>query len=119
MIVALFSSVCATDHVLPYSASGPQAAAHNLIGVEWWQWDIHGDIRPREYPIKVVIYWNQTLDQTKKRFPINRERELDFRYVSYPSAIQYLEEKIKEFQGLGLDSSPMQQTLNRIRKAHQ
>lgn len=119
VITALCSSVYAADFVASYSDFGPQATAHDLIGMEWWQWDTHGDNRPREYPIKVIVYWNQSLEETKKRFTVDRGRELDFRYVSYSLAIQYLENTIKELQESGLSTARLQQTLNRIRKAHQ
>jgi hypothetical protein len=58
----LISASDAADHVVPYEAFGPQAIAYKLIGMEWWQWDNHGDSRPRKYPIKVVIYWGQSLE---------------------------------------------------------
>jgi hypothetical protein len=133
VIVASCSTVHAADHIEPYSAFGPQVEAYELIGMEWWQWQHYHCCSPyTEYPIKVVIYWDQTLEQTKKNFPVDRQRKLDFRYVDYFSAINYLEKTIKKLQEWELNPDPdqpegvfsdsiqnLQQTLNRIRKAHQ
>src|SRR5262245_14339203 len=84
----------ASDVVFPYDSFGPPSAAFELIGMDWWQWETHGDSHPREYPIKVVVYWNQTLGQTKKKYPVIREKEQDFRYVEYSAAVAHLEKSI-------------------------
>ena len=77
----------AGEVILPYSAFGPQAAAYELVGMEWWQWDSHGDSRPRHYPIKVVVFWDQTRAQTAKNHPVNQTKLQDFRYAEYAKAI--------------------------------
>jgi hypothetical protein len=86
----------AGEVILPYSAFGPQAAAYKVIGMEWWQWDSHGDRRPRDYPIKIVVFWDQTREDTAKRHPVDREKLEDFRYVEYSKAITHMERTIKE-----------------------
>jgi len=83
--------------VLPYSAFGPPAMSHELIGTEWWQWDSHGDDDPRSSPpVKVVVYWDQSLDKTKEKYPVDRGKELDFRYVEYAAAVSYFEKALME-----------------------
>jgi hypothetical protein len=114
----LISASDAADHVVPYEAFGPQAIAHKLIGMEWWQWDSHGDSRPRKYPIKVVIYWGQSLEATKRRFPVDRSKEQDFRYVEYSAAVNHMQNAIKELEALDLNTSKIHSALDAIRVAH-
>ena len=106
----------AGEVILPYSAFGPQVAAYELIGKEWWQWDSHGDSRPREYPIKVVVFWDQTREDTAKRHPVDRGKFLDFRYVEYSKAVTHMEKTIKEFKVAELDSSPIERGLTQLEK---
>lgn len=90
--------------VLPYSAFGPQAMSHELIGMEWWQWDSQGDDDPRSSPpIKVVVYWDQSLDKTKLQYPVDREKERDFRYVEYSAAVSYFGKVLKELDEMAKD----------------
>ncbi|MGC4071717.1 MAG: hypothetical protein QM760_04240 [Nibricoccus sp.] len=85
----------AADIVLAYSSFGPQVAAHELIGMEWWQWEEHGESHPRDYPIHVAVYWNQTLEQTKQKYPVDRSKEQDYRYVEYSAAVAHLKSTIR------------------------
>jgi hypothetical protein len=114
---ALASVAGAKDRVLPYEAFGPQVVAHELIGMEWWQWDSHGDSEPRKYPIKVVVYWNQSLEETKKRYPVVREKEQDYRYVEYETAKRHLAEKAKDLSQAGLDSARLEEALKLLESA--
>lgn len=110
------SNIRASEAILPYSAFGPQVAAYKLIGMEWWQWDSHGDCEPRDYPIKVVVFWGQTRDETAKRHPVDQVKLLDFRYVEYSKAVEYLESTIKEFKEAKSDATPLERTLTQLRK---
>lgn len=56
IILGLSSLSNAGEKILPYAAFGPQVAAHELIGMEWWQWQAVGGDEDREYPIQVVVY---------------------------------------------------------------
>ena len=109
-------SLRAAEVALPYSAFGPQAAAYELIGMEWWQWDSHGDSKPREYPIKVVVYWNQTKEETEKRYPVDQSKQQDFRYVEYSKGIEYLARTIEDFKEAKLDATTMQRMLAKLKK---
>lgn len=102
--------------ILPYSAFGPQAAAYKVIGMEWWQWDSHGDSRPRDYPIKIVVFWDQTREDTAKRHPVDREKLQDFRYVEYSKAITHMERTINELKESELDASAIERRLLQLKK---
>lgn len=82
--------------VLQYEDFGPPSAAHELIGMDWWQWLDHGDSRPKRYDIKVVVYRNVEQPQVRQLYPSDPSRELDFRYVAYADAMGYLDRMIKE-----------------------
>ena len=113
----------AADLVLPYGAFGPQSLSHELIGWSWWQWQpCGGDDPSREYPIKVVVYWNQTLEQIKKKYPVDEPKEQDYRYVEFSIAVSYLEKSIKDIKDMKLEeiefiASDLERTLNQIRDA--
>lgn len=116
ILVLAADSLRAAEVVLPYSAFGPQTAAYELIGMEWWQWDSHGDSRPREYPIKVVVFWDQTRDETEKRHPVDQSKQQDFRYVEYSKAIEHLAQMIEDFREAKLDATTMQRTLAKLKR---
>lgn len=82
--------------VLDYEDFGPQAIANEVIGSEWWQWQSHGDSRPAEYDIKVIVYRYVDFDNVKKQYPVDPEQKKDFRYLEYKNALSYLDEKINE-----------------------
>ena len=82
--------------VLDYDDFGPQAAAYELLGMDWWQWQSHGESRPQKYDIKVVVYKDVPIDSVKQKYPVVEKESKDYRYVSYDEAIQYLDEMIQE-----------------------
>lgn len=92
------SAVAQTRHtlILDYNEFGPQVEAYELLGMQWWQWQPHGDSRPRKYDIKVVVYKGIDLETVKEKFPVNQLQERDYRYVKYSDALQYLDERIQE-----------------------
>jgi len=100
----------AADMVLPYNAFGPQSASYELIGWPWWQWE-SCNCEGRECAVNVVVYWNQTLEQTKKNYPVDKENKQDFRYVEYSAAIEYFEKLIKEMKEADFDASESKNTL--------
>lgn len=105
------STLWAGEAILPYSAFGPQVASSELIGMEWWQWDTHGDGRDREYPIKVVVYWNQTREEAAKRHPVDQAKLQDFRYVEYSKAVAHMRKVIRDFKESALDAAPIERAL--------
>jgi hypothetical protein len=116
ILVLAAAPLRATDVILPYSAFGPQVAAYELIGMEWWQWDSHGGADDRDYPIKVVVYWDQTQEVTAKRYPVDQAKHQDFRYVEYSKAIEHLEHTIKGFKEAKLDATIMERALAQLKK---
>jgi len=86
-----------TTMVLDYDDFGPQVAAHEALGMAWWQWDTHGDPDPdHPYDIKVVVYRDVSLEQVQELFPVIEEKAQDYRYLPYERAISYLDETILE-----------------------
>jgi len=76
--------------VLSYHEFGPQAAAHGLIGYEWYQWNSHGDSDPaKDDDVRVVVYRGIPLDEVKEMYPVVAG-EQDYRYLGYEAAIDYL-----------------------------
>ncbi|MBK1883439.1 hypothetical protein JIN85_13515 [Luteolibacter pohnpeiensis] len=116
ILVLSVSHVRAGEVVLPYSAFGPQVVAYELIGMEWWQWDSQGDAHDHKYPIKVVVYWDQTQEETAKRHPVDQSKLQDFRYVEYSKAVEHLEASIKDFAVEKLDASAMEKALAILKK---
>ena len=110
------AQIRAAEEILPYSAFGPQVAAYELIGMEWWQWDSHGGENDRDYPIKVVVFWNQTREETAKRNPVDESKLQDFRYVEYNKAVEHLERTIKGCKEAKLDASEMERALAQLKK---
>ncbi len=82
--------------VLKYEDFGPQVIAHEILGMEWWQWSDHGDSRPKEYNILVVVYRNIDLEVVSKLYPLNMDLNHDYRYLKYADAIHYLKDRISE-----------------------
>lgn len=82
--------------ILKYEDFGPQVIAQEVLGMEWWQWNDHGDSRPKKYNILVVVYKNIDLDSVSKLYPVNMESEHDYRYLEHDIAMQYLKDRIRE-----------------------
>jgi hypothetical protein len=100
-LVALLLVGCAHTEVknmvvLDYNDFGPQAAAYELLGMEWWQWQSHGESRPQKYDITVVVYKDVPLDSVKQKYPVVEKESKDYRYVTYDDAIHYLDNMIQE-----------------------
>jgi hypothetical protein len=101
IVLALCASGCVTVSrnmmVLQYHDFGPQAAAYQAIGMEWWQWDNHGDPDPNfQYDVKVVVYRDIPLSQVREAYPVVKSKQQDFRYLAYTDAMAYLNTTIQE-----------------------
>lgn len=70
--------------------------SYEILGFEWWQWQPHGDSRPREYEVRVVVYCNASRDEVARRYPVDRETERDYRYITYEQALSYLDDNIQQ-----------------------
>lgn len=78
--------------VLPYSDFGPQVAAHEVIGFEWYQWQSHGDSRPSgRDDVRVVIYDALSLKRVRQQYPVVEGKRQDYRYLSLRQALKYID----------------------------
>ncbi|ABC30534.1 conserved hypothetical protein [Hahella chejuensis KCTC 2396] len=95
---ATFTSTSTKQRYLDmtYQDFGPPALATDLLGSEWWQWNPHGDPRPRQYDVHVIVYRDITEKEIRKRFPIDEATEKDYRYLPYSTAMTYLNTHIAE-----------------------
>jgi len=82
--------------VLDYDEFGPPSAAFEIIGNDWWQWELHGDSQPKKYNIKVVVFKNTNQELLHKQYPIDQGAEKDFRFIHYDTAMTYLDKMIEE-----------------------
>jgi hypothetical protein len=86
----------AASTVLPYGSFGPQAMSYEVLGFEWWQWQPHGDSRPRKYDVRVVVYCNASTDAVARLYPVDRKAERDYRHITYDRALSFLDENIQQ-----------------------
>lgn len=96
VLVACASQVKQNTVVLNYSDFGPQVIANEMIGMEWWQWQSHGESRPTVYDVKIVVFQNIPLKEVKKLYPVNPDMEKDYRYLKYEKALGFLNAKIDD-----------------------
>ena len=82
--------------VLDYKDFGPQVIASEVIGAEWWQWQSHGDSRPAQYDIKVIVYRDIAFDEVQECYPVDQKNKKDYRYLEYNKALSYLNSKIDD-----------------------
>ncbi len=83
--------------VLAYQDFGPQVIARDVLGMEWWQWQEHGDSDPAtRYDVKVAVYRHVQLDEVKQQHPVLPAQQKDFRYLEHNKALHFLDEKIQE-----------------------
>jgi len=96
LLVACASQVKENTIILNYSDFGPQVIASEIIGMEWWQWQAHGESRPTSYNIKVVVFKNISLKEVNNLYPVNSDTQKDYRYLKYEEALNYLDSKIDD-----------------------
>ncbi len=83
--------------VLKYSDFGPQAMAYEALGYEWFQWEATGGPDPSQaYDVRVVVFKDLPLESVKTKYPMDKAKGQDFRYIGYDQALAYLEKNIKE-----------------------
>lgn len=117
LLLASSLSVQAGSKEFKYDDFGPQVAVHELLGFGWFQWDSHGDEDPRTDPrIKVVVYWNEELEDVKRQYPVDQATFKDFRFLELGRAIEHLENLIPEFESANLSSADLQATLRALKE---
>lgn len=100
-LILAFITSCATNPnpnglILDYSDFGPQVIANEVLGQDWWQWQPHGDSRPTDYEIKVVVYTDTTTENIRAKFPVDPNQNKDYRYLEYENAVEYLDQHIND-----------------------
>ena len=119
LIVFLLSPILsrAGSAIFHYDDFGPQVAVYELIGFQWWQWESHGDPNPSSKPdIRVIIYWDEALDDIKIQYPVDQRKQLDYRYLEYDKAIKHLKNLIQEFENSGMKTDDLRATLDKLKK---
>lgn len=119
LIVFLLSPILsrAGSAIFHYDDFGPQVAVYELIGFQWWQWESHGGPNPSSKPdIRVIIYWDEALDDIKIQYPVDQRKQLDYRYLEYDKAIKHLENLIQEFENSGMKADDLRATLDKLKK---
>ncbi|MCF6337688.1 MAG: hypothetical protein L3J84_07010 [Gammaproteobacteria bacterium] len=96
LLAACANQVKQNTVVLNYSDFGPQVIASEIIGMEWWQWQSHGESRPAVYDVKVVVFQDIPLKEVKRLYPVNPDRQKDYRYLKYEKALDFLNSKIDD-----------------------
>lgn len=87
--------------VLSYSDFGPQAAAYQTIGFEWYQWQSHGDSHPSSHDdVRIVVYDGLSLSQVQQKYPVVESRRQDYRYLSLHQAMAYIDANAHELPSL-------------------
>ncbi len=101
--------------ILNYHDFGPQVTAAPLLGFYWYQWENHGESDPSmAYNIKVVVYRNIPLSEAKKKYPIIKKKQQDYRYVEYAAALMYFDSVIKDLQTK--DASTFLNLINELKR---
>lgn len=111
------SSCLAASAVFDYEDFGPQSAVHELIGSQWYQWKSYGDPDPtNKDKIKVVVYWDESLDEIKAKYPVSPSEKSDYRYLKYSKAVSHLNRLTENFRDSGIKTDSLNSTLERLLK---
>lgn len=81
--------------VFEYADFGPQPMAYPILGSKNLQWEPEVPILIGQGKVYVVVYKGIPVEAVKKSFPSDRSRNLDFRYLQYGEALNYLDAKIE------------------------
>lgn len=97
--------------VLEYDDFGPQVVAHTLVGMDWWQWEGHGDSNPATiYSVRVVVHRGLGAAELAARYPVDPVKKIDHRYVTVERALDWLGENIDELEK---DAAPAKDAADR------
>lgn len=81
--------------VFEYSDFGPQAMAYRLLGPKNLQWDPDVPILIGQGKVYVVVYRGIPVEEVERHYPQDRSRNIDYRYLQYGEALNYLDAKIE------------------------
>ncbi|RTZ20081.1 hypothetical protein [Vibrio penaeicida] len=102
--------------VMNYHDFGPPSLSGKLLGVEWFQWQSHGDSKPRNYPVKVVVYEGYELEKVESLYPVNSAKEQDFRYVTFDSAVDFIDSSLIDLKALQDEGAPVANIVSKLEK---
>jgi len=108
LLITCTNQVNQNTIVLNYSDFGPQVIASEIIGMEWWQWQSHGESRPTVNNIKIIVFREIPLNEVKELYAVNQYLQKDYRYLKYEKAINFLDSKI--------DANVMENVTNRLKQ---
>jgi hypothetical protein len=102
VILLGLGSACSTPSetlVLDYADFGPPSLSTELLGQEWYQWDNEGGPDPSShFEVKIVIYQGIPLAKVQHLYPVDRDRQKDYRYLARDAALHWLDGKIEAFR---------------------
>lgn len=81
--------------VFEYSDFGPQAMAYRLVGPKNLQWEPDVPIMIGQGKVYVVVYRGIPVEVVEQHYVQDRSRNLDYRYLQYGEALNYLDAKIE------------------------
>ena len=95
------SSACAeqkdaTSTALPYTSFGPQAVAFKFLGTQWAEWQSHRGTSPTDWDVRIVVHCHASADEVALLYPDDQKANRDYRYITYDSALTYLDDVIRE-----------------------
>ena len=115
LLASCASRLSRSTIVFQYADFGPQPMAYKVLGPKNYQWDPHTPILFGDEPVRVVVYRNIDLAKVKEHYPVDPDRHIDHRYISYADAMDYLEEKIRQ-NLLGRVTKRLEATRDQIRQ---
>lgn len=89
------SQIDKSTAVFEYSDFGPQAMAYRLLGPKNLQWDPDVPILIGQGKVYVVVYRGIPVEEVERHYPQDRSRNIDYRYLQYGEALNYLDAKIE------------------------
>lgn len=81
--------------VLDYHDFGPQAMAYRLLGPNSLPWAPHSPLMLGESEVRVVVYRDLDLEIVKNLYPADRLSNIDYRFIEYSVALNYLDSRIR------------------------
>ena len=96
-IILLLLTSCTAEikpMVLDYDDFGPQVLSYKTLGYGWYEWNSHGS--QEKDNIKIVVYKRNKSFAEKKYKDSQSLPVVDYRFISYESALEYFNQNIKE-----------------------
>ncbi len=82
--------------VLEYADFGPQTMAYKALGPKNLQWQPQEPLLLGQGKVYVVVYKNISIDDVQHHFRPDHTNHLDYRYIQYGDALNYLDARIAQ-----------------------